>query len=93
MLVKARTDATMVVRYEDITVEPERIITELRSRIPLLEGVRADAEIKVKDYGAQKLRNLNAAQIGSLSGTQVHAISKVLSDNHNLMDELSYEIL
>ena len=84
--------AICVIRYEDLTADPAAIVTELSATIPLLADAVPTAQVDVKDYGSQKIRNMNESQIAALSDEQVAAISDGLRPHIDVVERLGYAL-
>jgi hypothetical protein len=88
----ARSDATCWIRYEDFVDHPSVTVGQLAEKIPCLRSVNADANIQVKDYPSQKIRNMNKEQIASLTTNQMAAISSALTEASELVAGFGYDV-
>ena len=58
MLLAARTDSIINIRYEDLTNEVGEVTRNLAAAVPHLSGISPTAKVKVKDYGEQGMINI-----------------------------------
>lgn len=77
--------------YEQFCSEPAFWISKLVDRLPVLESVDLEKNIKVKDYREAKLENHNKRQIDKLSQNEVAAISTVLAAQEELVNFFGYD--
>ena len=83
-------DNILLVTYERFCEDPYRLIAAFGlSR----DGFRKDAELEVKDYKVQGIRNMNAEQIALLSAKQKEIITTALSEHKELLVYFGYELL
>lgn len=82
----------LTIRYEDFTEDPDPKLAEIEEALPILAGIRADAEVKVKDYGQQGLRNMNATQIEMLTPEQIGWISDALQPYREVVETFGYSV-
>lgn len=71
-------DVALSVSYEQVTAEPEATLARFRALSPLLADADPKALLRVKDYGALELENMNDRQTAKLSDAQIAAISEGL---------------
>lgn len=91
-LESARSDAKCWMRYEDFADEPAVSLDVLAQQIPRLRSANADADILVKDYPRQKVRNMNAGQISALTENQMRAIASALEGSPDLVEGFGYDV-
>lgn len=80
---------TPTISYEAFCENPGKLLSLID--LPELD-VAAEAQVKVKDYSLQKIRNMNTQQIEKLSDSEVELISSTLSKRKELLDEFAYRI-
>lgn len=85
----AETYGAPVLTYEAFCAHPPRIAAELGLDVP---GLRADAVVRVKDYDAQGISNMNARQEATLTTRDMETITRVLSGQRTLLEEFSYHL-
>jgi hypothetical protein len=81
-------DAT--ISYEDLTRDTSAALDLIGSIEPLLADASAEAQLKVKDYAPQPLRNMNDRQIAVLSDQQIAAIGEGLLPHADAVAALGY---
>lgn len=86
----ARANAVHWMSYEDFSDRPSSVIRDLGGKIPQLRTVNPSANIAVKDYRGQKIRNMNSEQISILTERQREAISSALIQRPELVKRLGY---
>ena len=91
-LVNQMPKALCVVRYEELVANPDAAIAELANRIPMLDDVQSDAQVRVKDYAAQSLTDMNEQQIAALSTDQIAAITHGLERGIDTVTALGYRL-
>ena len=87
-----RRKVCSIVRYEDFISDPRSILSKLSLEFPLLSSAKPDAFVEVKDYGLQRLRNMNDQQIAALGSDQVDAISSGLEQGHDVVKSFGYSL-
>lgn len=92
MLLRARQESNLNIRYEDFTDNTAEVIGKLRMLIPQLASAYAGARVKVKDYEEQAIVNMNEMQVKMLSDGQIAAVSSALSTKPEIVKELGYSI-
>lgn len=70
--------ADLTLTYEGLTARPEAALQRVVKLYPELGRLRADAELRVKDYPPQRLRNFNEEQRTWLSRAQIGWIERGL---------------
>lgn len=88
----AREDAIDWIRYEDLSDRPHDVISAVARRVPRLRSMNPDANIEVKNYPVQRLRNMNQEQISTLSAKHLEAIAVGLERKPELVARLGYDI-
>lgn len=82
-------DGYPVVTYEAFCANPMAIV----QAFGLDEtGLSGSHKVKVKDYDAQEIRNMNAEQIGMLSPKDIGEISEILARAPDLVGFFGYEV-
>jgi hypothetical protein len=89
----ARANAVHWIRYEDFSERPSVVVGDLARKIPCLRTVNSTADIAVKDYPRQKVRNMNNNQISILTQRQRTAISSALNQNSELVARFGYDAM
>lgn len=92
MLLEARRFSTIDIRYEDFTNDVSATVRQLETAIPGLRDISVNARIQVKDYGEQRISNMNDRQIGRLTADQIDAISLGLSSDADTVRNFGYSI-
>ena len=90
-LESARPDAIHWMRYEDFSDVPSSAVAGLAAEIPSLASAKTGADIVVKDYPRQGVRNMNAEQIAKLTRSGIDAIAGALRQNPGLVSRLGYD--
>lgn len=80
------------VSYEALTRDPTAELTRLQKAFPDLDDVDAGAQVLVKDYAPQALKNMNETQIAPLSEAEVDAIRAGLAPHRAAISALGYGI-
>ena len=81
------------IRYEDLCAAPAATIAKIAARVPGLADANPDILLEVKDYHAQRLTNMNEAQIGALSASQRAFLSAGLRDGASIIEKFGYNLL
>lgn len=81
-------DASMT--YEDLSSDPAAALALIGLIEPMLADASADAQLKVKDYAPQPLRNMNERQIAALTDDQIAAIGEGLLPYAEAVSALGY---
>ncbi|WP_164089000.1 sulfotransferase [Sphingorhabdus sp. YGSMI21] len=89
-MLEARERASLTIRYECLTSNPQTLIDGLQQLFPVLSDVRVDATVSVKDYKDDTLRNMNAEQVARLNSHQIKLIAEGLADHSNNIESLGY---
>lgn len=89
-LLAAASVTDLTLSYEGLCAEPRRHLEPLFAMLPELSDVNTSAVLDVKDYSRGPLQNLNAVQIGRLSGAEVDAISRGLALHEVAVESLGY---
>ncbi|MEO0761772.1 MAG: sulfotransferase, partial [Pseudomonadota bacterium] len=89
---KASERAMMHVSYEALTSDPRAVFAKLVVAFPDLSDVDPGVKVKVKDYPAQPLRNMNAEQRGMLSHERQDAILQGLEPHREAIEALGYRL-
>ncbi len=90
MLAALKPVAACVVSYEQLTEDRTATHAALRSLLPSLGSVSADADVSVKDYRPQALRNMNEEQISTLAPRHRHLIEEGLAPYAPAVEALGY---
>jgi len=93
MLLEARKDSLLDIRYEDFTDDLGTVISKLGTLIPQLKNISPAVKVKIKDYDEQTIINMNEKQIGILTANQITAISSALSSQPDTVEQFGYSIL
>lgn len=91
-LESCRDIAEAVISYEDLTEDTERTVAKLGDAIPRIAAMNSKAQVRVKDYVPQRLRNMNAVQTARLSAAQRSAITRGLSPYREFIAAQGYKI-
>jgi hypothetical protein len=91
-LYSARHDAIVWMRYEEVSENSAAAIRQIGRVVPNLLTASADANICVKDYPPQKMRNMNREQVSKLTKSQLAQISIGLMEHAELVEKLGYEV-
>ncbi|MEM7120931.1 MAG: sulfotransferase [Pseudomonadota bacterium] len=91
-LVEQLPKALSVVRYEELVMDPGAVTAELAKKIPMLSDVQSNAEVRVKDYAAQALTDMNSQQIDALTTEQIDAITCGLERGIDTVKALGYTL-
>lgn len=78
--------------YEALTEDPAAAAAALAAAFPLLAGLDPQASVAVKDYAPQRLRNMNAGQVATLSPAQMAAITEGLGPHVAAVTALGYRL-
>lgn len=89
-LAELTKSAACVLSYERLTQEPAAALGEVRAALPSLGAVEVDANVSVKDYQPQVLRNMNQEQIATLSHHQRDLVVEGLSPYREAVAALGY---
>lgn len=87
-----RDASITTIRYEDLVSQPATTLAPIAARIPALSDIQVDAQLQVKDYQAQPLKNMNDRQISSLSSVQISAITRGLESYEDELAALDYAL-
>ena len=90
-LESARVIARHWMRYDDFSDQPSAEVGKLAQKFPRLGMADPNAKLMVKQYPAQKIRNMNIEQISVLSKQQRKAIASALTDNPELVSRFGYD--
>jgi hypothetical protein len=82
--------SSLTITYEQFCADSSGIVKMLIDRIPSLQGIDPDLEIRVKDYPAQKITNFNNVQISKLTPREIEMIGIVLSKHEALLNQFQY---
>ncbi|WP_147303805.1 sulfotransferase [Parvularcula marina] len=92
MLLKLRERADYSTSYETLVAAPADFVTAITGLYPELSDIDPSANVSVKDYEAQPLRNMNDEQIASLTPAQLGAVTKGLAPHEGIVRALGYEL-
>ena len=84
--------AHAILTYEDLVTAPHQAIADLKRICPQLRDADPSATVAVKDYRPQRLRDMNAEQIGRLSPRQVEWLTAGLQDYRSAVEGLGYRL-
>lgn len=84
--------ASLHVSYEALTESSQSVIARTKAAIPALADVDTEADLRVKDYAPQRLRNMNAEQSALLSEDQQRHVRSGLMRYAKSIEKLGYEI-
>lgn len=89
-LLQCRAFADLEMRYEDFCADPAEHVQRIQALMPLLSDIDPRAQVKVKDYVPQPLRNMNADNIAFLAHDEVAVIENELAERSDLVRALGY---
>lgn len=92
MLLAARDEAVVNLRYETLCEDLPGSLAMLAEAIPLLGAIDPSSTVEVKDYPSQPIKNMNDRQIDRLNDQQREAITGVLSQDTPTMQALGYSL-
>lgn len=92
MVLAARSEATVNLRYEDLCEDLPSCLRLLATAAPMLNDIDPAAMVRVKDYPPQSIQNLNSRQYDRLSPSQIGAINQVLAEGESILQELGYAL-
>lgn len=90
-LARATRTARVELRYEDLTSDTGAALSRLGAAFPSLELPAPDTSVGVKDYATQRLRDMNAEQVASLSGEERAAIADGLAAHGDAVRRFGYD--
>ena len=90
-LAEAAEVARLTVSYEEITEDTAGAAARLGAAFPEAGQLNPDAAVTVKDYAAQRLRNMNAEQVARLSDAEDAAIRRGLAPHSRAIKALGYD--
>lgn len=79
--------------YEDFCSNPRMIATKIKGANDLLDTVKFNEKIQVKDYPLQKVLNQNERQISKLVNNEINLISVFLKRKPEILDFFSYDLM
>ena len=81
---------TLAFTYEEFCQDVEATVAKMTTKMPLLQGISAELEVKVKDYPRQKISNQNSRQIGKLSEKEIKTIADLFKPHEELLNSFGY---
>ncbi len=86
---------TVAFSYEEMTVDPEKIIAKLHNHLPELKDIQLSAAYPTQNVRNKSLAvtNLNAEKIASLTPNQIAKINSIFKRNEHLLTFFNYKIL
>lgn len=81
-----------LITYEAFCRSPYLLLSKLHLPTGVAETINPEAEVKVKDYRAQKIIDQNERQIDRLTAEERRLIGNVLSEEKDLLEFFNYEI-
>lgn len=92
MLNALRSKVAYHTSYEELVAAPQDFLAQVTALYPALSDIDPTAEVSVKDYTAQPLRNMNEEQIATLTQDQISAVTKGLRAHEAVVDALGYQL-
>jgi len=92
MLDDVSRNAFTHVRYEDLCQDLAGTMKGVTRGLPLIADVDLNLTFKVKDYPAQKLSNMNEAQIATLNSEDISLISRGLAPFELSVKQFGYKM-
>lgn len=80
----------MLLNYETFCRDTEAELARIVARVPQLQGMNTDAEVRVKDYVPQPIADQNARQIAQLTTQEKARISELLTAQEELVRFFGY---
>jgi hypothetical protein len=91
-LATLRDMARFHISYEEFCEAGPDVVAALRATFPQLADIDPGANLVVKDYEAQPLQNLNAAQRARLSAEDLRAILRGLEPHSEAISSFGYRV-
>ena len=82
--------ARMKLSYEELTADPDATAAAIARKWPLLTGMRTGADISVKDYKPQSLKDMNGEQLRTLTDAEISDIAAGLAPYADSIQALGY---
>ncbi|MEM9233553.1 MAG: hypothetical protein AAGA69_04855 [Pseudomonadota bacterium] len=92
MLAKLRERSDYATSYETLVEKPAAFVEAMAEIYPELSDIDPNANVSVKDYAAQPLKNMNDEQIASLTEDQLRAVTKGLARHEAVVTGLGYAL-
>jgi hypothetical protein len=92
LMLRARAEADLHTSYEQFCAAPAQVVCDISRLVPPLGDADPSAPVEVKDHPTQPLRNMNSDQVGSLSPSQVDALSQVFAQHEPVLRQLGYAL-
>lgn len=82
-----------LVTYEHFCDDPSSIKQALSTPEGVADSINPNANVKVKDYKAQKIMNMNERQISLLTGKERDYLTAILANHDEMMNYYKYTTL
>ena len=79
--------------YEEFCRNPSSIMDILNLPDGVSESINPNADVIVKDYGAQPISDQNQRQVSKLNDEEIDHISESLKSNNQLLDFFGYQLM
>ncbi len=83
----------MFFSYEKFCSNPSHIINEIARELEEIKYCSPEQKIKVKDYPASIIENMNDRQISKLQESELKIISSVLEKNQDVLEYFECDLL
>ena len=85
--------ASIFLTYEDMCANPLEVQKKIVGIIPEFDDLRLDRKIKVKGIYDERLRDMNADQIGRLGSEDLKTVNSVFRPRKAILDYFGYDLI
>lgn len=91
--IEKHDDIGLFFRYEDMCAQPRELAEKIAQLVPAISDIDLDRAYEVKGRYHEKLRDMNADQIGCLSASDINRINQHLVTQEALLERFGYSLL